>query len=134
MSKSDPSDASRINLDDSPDQIRSKIRKATVDSIRGITYDPVERPGIANLINIYSSFAAEAADDVAGRFKDIGNKEFKDAVADTVVEGLKPIREELIRLREDPAFVEDVLNEGEEKARHVASRTLRDVYKVTGLR
>ncbi|TPX67653.1 tryptophan---tRNA ligase [Spizellomyces sp. 'palustris'] len=133
MSKSDPSDASRINLDDTPDQIRSKIRKATVDSSIGITYDPINRPGVANLINIYSSFSKEEVAQVAARFATSGNKDFKEAVAERVIEGLKPIREELLRLRKDMGFVEGILSEGEERARHLASRTLRDVQKVIGL-
>ncbi|KAI8588776.1 hypothetical protein BDZ88DRAFT_420457 [Geranomyces variabilis] len=136
MSKSDPAEASRINLDDTPDQIRSKIRKATVDSTIGITFDPVARPGVANLLNIYSAFAKGDAtpEAIAAHFQTAGNKEFKDAVAEAVVEGLRPIREELVRLRKDPGFVEGVLQDGERRAREIAAVTLRDVQKVVGLR
>ncbi|KAI8921260.1 hypothetical protein DFJ77DRAFT_449154 [Powellomyces hirtus] len=134
MSKSDTSEASRINLDDTPEQIRSKIRKATVDSSVGITYDPAHRPGVANLINIYSSFSNETPEAIADRFSGSGNKEFKDAVAEAVVAGLSPIRDELVRLRKDSGFVETVLQDGEERARMIAARTLRDVQKVVGLR
>ncbi|KAJ3152976.1 hypothetical protein HDU86_005431 [Geranomyces michiganensis] len=136
MSKSDPVEASRINLDDTPDQIRSKIRKATVDSTVGITFDPAARPGVSNLLNIYAAFAGEGATptSLAARFHTAGNKEFKDAVAEAVVEGLRPIREELVRLRKDPDFVEGVLQDGERRAREIAAITLRDVQKVVGLR
>ncbi|KAI8826199.1 uncharacterized protein EV422DRAFT_553452, partial [Fimicolochytrium jonesii] len=142
MSKSDPADASRINLSDTPEQIRAKIRKATTDSIRGITYDPVTRPGVANLLGVYAGciHEAELAQGDEGRLEDLaatfGNHTtatFKDAVADAVIARLGPMREELVRLRRDRGFVEGVLEEGEERARAVARETLRDVWGVVGL-
>ncbi|KAJ3189498.1 Tryptophan--tRNA ligase, mitochondrial [Gaertneriomyces sp. JEL0708] len=134
MSKSDPSDASRINMDDPPDVIRSKIRKATVDSTRGITYDPIQRPGVANLINIYSSCTGEPVEEVTQRFAGSGNKEFKDAVADAVIDGVKPIQSEYGRIRKDPQFVEQALETGEARARSLGSKTLNDVQRAMGLR
>ncbi|KAJ3023936.1 Tryptophan--tRNA ligase, mitochondrial [Thoreauomyces humboldtii] len=134
MSKSDPSEQSRINLDDTPDQIRSKIRRATVDSIRGITYDPERRPGVANLVNILSSMCGETPEEVAKRFEGAGNEKFKEEVAEAIAERLGPIREELVRLRKDKGFVDGVLERGEERAQAMAARTLRDIQKVVGLR
>ncbi|KAJ3299008.1 hypothetical protein HK104_010090 [Borealophlyctis nickersoniae] len=134
MSKSDASDASRINLDDTPDQIRSKIRRATVDEIRGITYEPQSRPGVANLLHICSALSGEEPEAIAKRFANKGNQEFKEYVSETVVESLKGKREELARLRKDPKHIEEILCAGEEKARKIADRTLKDVWKVIGLR
>ncbi|KAJ3298802.1 Tryptophan--tRNA ligase, mitochondrial [Blyttiomyces sp. JEL0837] len=149
MSKSDLSDQSRINLDDSPDQIRSKIRKSTVDSIRGISYDPTTRPGIANLLRIQAAMinlinerngggsrvgeAEVTPESLAELQMGLGNQEFKEAVAEVVVEGLKDISGEMKRLRgEGAGFVEGILKEGEERASRIAERTMRDVRKVVG--
>ncbi|KAI9103297.1 hypothetical protein DFS34DRAFT_361475 [Phlyctochytrium arcticum] len=134
MSKSDPSEASRINIDDTPDQIRSKIRKATVDSDKGITYDPLTRPGVANLINIQSALTERGADQIAAEYASLGNKEFKDRVAEVIIAHLDPIRTRLSDLRAEKGFVESLLVKGEDQAREIAGRTLRDVQKAMGLR
>ncbi|KAJ3218044.1 Tryptophan--tRNA ligase, mitochondrial [Dinochytrium kinnereticum] len=135
MSKSDPSDASRINLDDTPDSIRLKIRKSVVDSHRGITYDPTNRPGVANLLRIYTAMGGGGDEEMAAReMAELGNLEFKERVAERVVEGLKGVRGEILRLRADKGFVEKVLEEGEERAREIAGRTMRDVNRVIGFR
>ncbi|KAJ3089358.1 hypothetical protein HK102_006580 [Quaeritorhiza haematococci] len=149
MSKSDPSEASRIQIDDTPDAIRVKIRKATVDSERGITYDPAKRPGIANLLHILSCMESLrvqqqqqqtsdtengiSPEDLARQYANFSNKEFKDVVTESVVEALGPIRERIEKLKKEKGYVEEVLKGGEEKAQRIAERTLRDVKKVIGL-
>eukprot|EP00842_Homolaphlyctis_polyrhiza_P002907 jgi/Hompol1/3617/HPOL_003304-RA len=145
MSKSDPVEHSRINIDDTADALRSKIRRATMDSTRGITYDPVARPGVTNLARIWMSLEKssgipwdslteeEIAVKIHDRFGEFSNEQFKTVVADTVVEYFEPIRAEILRLRKDKAYVESVLRDGEERARGVAERTMRDVRRAVGL-
>ncbi|KAI9320322.1 hypothetical protein DFJ73DRAFT_769435 [Zopfochytrium polystomum] len=153
MSKSDPSDQTRINIDDTADAIRQKIRRATVDSTRGITYDPERRPGIANLLRIQAAFmeAASAAapphaaagaapggvsvEELAERQANMSNQEFKETVAECVVEGLRGVREEVARHRADGGgAVEQLLRRGEERAREAAERTMEAVRRAVGFR
>ncbi|KAI9193170.1 uncharacterized protein BJ171DRAFT_532590 [Polychytrium aggregatum] len=135
MSKSDPNAGSRINIDDTPEQISSKIKKATVDSIRGITYDPAGRPGIANLLSIYCSLHPTETDPVAvaEQFQSLGNAEFKKAVADVVIESLTPVRNEIARLRHDRTLLHELLREGNQAATATAERTLTEVKRSVGL-
>ncbi|KAJ3295673.1 Tryptophan--tRNA ligase, mitochondrial [Rhizoclosmatium sp. JEL0117] len=141
MSKSDISDASRINIDDSPSEIMSKIKKSTMDSTRGITYDPVNRPGVANLLRIHAAITSlrepenpeATVEGCVEAFKDYDNAQLKKAVGERIVEGLSGVRERMARLKKEPAYVEEVLKNGEEKALKVAERTMRDVKKAIGL-
>ncbi|KAL2913732.1 Tryptophan--tRNA ligase, mitochondrial [Polyrhizophydium stewartii] len=144
MSKSDPAEQSRINIDDSPDDIRSKIRRATTDSVRGVTYDPQSRPGVTNLLHIWMSLEPsgtkwesmsqeELAEQVSARFGAMSNQDFKNVVTDVVVGHLTPIRGEILRLRKDAAYVEKVLADGEAQAARLAERTMRDVRRAVGL-
>ncbi|KAG0083621.1 Tryptophan--tRNA ligase, mitochondrial, partial [Podila epicladia] len=79
MSKSDPSDQTRINLVDTPKVIRSKIRKATTDEIRGISYDRAERPAVANLVDMYAAIGKVSVEDVVREHAQSNNAQFKDA-------------------------------------------------------
>ncbi|KAI8616416.1 hypothetical protein BC830DRAFT_1118214 [Chytriomyces sp. MP71] len=138
MAKSDPSDASRINLTDTPAQILSKIRRATVDSELGIRYDPVARPGVANLLRLYSAFqepgSVEATlEGAAARFAEYDNARLKAEVGECVVEGLREVRERYARLKGEKGYVDEVLRTGEEKATLAAERTMKDVRKAVGL-
>lgn len=135
MSKSDPLEHSRINLVDSPEIIQAKIAKATTDSIRSVSYDPVERPGVSNLVSIY---AAMLDIEIEEAVKDCANitstKEFKTRVADAIIEKIKPIQTELVRLQADKGYVTQVLDEGANRANQIANETMEQVYKVVGLR
>jgi len=134
MSKSDPSDQSRINLTDSPDVVKSKLARAQTDSIRGITYDPVNRPGVANLLSIQAEMEGRTIEQVVEDLKSVqSNKALKDRVTEAVVECLKPIQSEMARLSADPSYVQKVLDEGADKARAVASHNLKECYKTIGL-
>ncbi|KAI8075894.1 tryptophanyl-tRNA synthetase [Gilbertella persicaria] len=135
MSKSDPSDYSRLNLIDSPQVIQSKIAKATTDSIRGVTFDLVERPGVSNLVNIYAAMRDINIEDAVKEFADItSTKDFKNKVSEAIIEKLQPIQSELARLQADQGYVKQVLDEGAEKANSVANETMEQVYKAVGLR
>ncbi|KAI8331281.1 tryptophanyl-tRNA synthetase [Choanephora cucurbitarum] len=135
MSKSDPSDYSRLNLIDSPQLIKSKISKATTDGIRGVTYDPVERPGVSNLLSIYAAMRDIEIEDAVKECVDISStKDFKERVAEAIIERIQPIQSELVRLQKDQGYVRNVLDEGAEKANEVAEETMEQVYKAVGLR
>lgn len=135
MSKSDPSDFSRLNLIDSPQLIQSKIAKATTDGIRGVSYDPVNRPGMSNLVTIYAAMRDIEIEDAVKECADItSTKDFKSRVSEAIIEKLHPIQSELVRLQADEGYVRKVLEEGAQKADQVASNTMEEVYKVVGLR
>ncbi|KAJ3089001.1 Tryptophan--tRNA ligase, mitochondrial [Physocladia obscura] len=141
MSKSDPSEMSRINISDSPETILNKIKKATVDSTRGITYEPDLRPGVANLLRIHAAVTAlsdpasnEATPEgCAAVFAEYDNVKFKRAVGERIVQGLSGIREKMESLAKDPAYLDNVLASGEIRAREVAELTMVDVRKVIGI-
>ncbi|KAI9246288.1 tryptophanyl-tRNA synthetase [Phascolomyces articulosus] len=135
MSKSDPSDLSRINLSDTPEVIQNKIRRATTDSLGSISYDKKERPGVSNLLTIYSTMRDITVEEAVKEFEGIeSTKQFKEQVADAVIEHISPIQAELLRLQADQGYVRQVLDEGAAKAAEVAHKNMEEVYKVVGLK
>ncbi|RIA99622.1 tryptophanyl-tRNA synthetase [Glomus cerebriforme] len=134
MSKSSPFEYSRINLTDSPEEISQKIKRATTDSQKGILYSPDTRPGISNLITIYSSFTGLTIEQVVNKYKNSDSKTFKDSVTEIVVQYLQPIQKEIERLKKEEGYVKSVLEDGANKANEIAKRNLEEVYKVIGLR
>ena len=133
MSKSDESDASRINLTDSADTIIKKIKKSKTDSIAEISYDQSERPEISNLINIYSSLAKITKEDIVTQYDGVGFAKFKLDLADIVIEKLSPINDEYQRIIADKAYIKNVLDDGAAKARITANRTCAKVSNAFGL-
>ncbi len=135
MSKSDPSDASRINLDDDADAIAKKIRRARTDS------EPLPsdaegldgRPEATNLVGIFAALSDQEIGDVLADFGGKGFSDFKAALSDLAVEKLGPIGAEMKRLAADPAYIDSVLAEGSEKARALAAPILREVHEIIGL-
>ncbi|KAI7850447.1 tryptophanyl-tRNA synthetase [Circinella umbellata] len=135
MSKSDPSEQSRINLSDTPEVIQSKIRRATTDSLAGVSYDKQKRAGVSNLLTIYSAVRDISIEKAVQEFEGVeSTKQFKEQVADAVIDRIVPIRNELARLQDDPGYVRQVLDEGAEKAVEVAHKHMEEVYKVIGLK
>lgn len=134
MSKSDPSDYSRITMTDDADAIALKIRKAKTDPepIPETAASLSGRPEAANLIGIYGALSGQSRDQVCDAFAGKGFAEFKNALADLCVEKLAPIAEEMRRLRQDPAYVDSVLREGAAKARALAEPILREVHDIVG--
>ena len=132
MSKSDVIISSRILMNDSDDQIVSKIRKAATDTELGITWDPIKRPGIANLLNILSCIVNEDPSELALKYKDYSNMKLKDLVSDAVISLVKPIREEMHRIDKD-VDVDLLLSSGESRAREIAENTMKEVRNVVGL-
>jgi tryptophanyl-tRNA synthetase len=135
MSKSDPSDMSRINLTDDPDLIAQKVRKAKTDP-EPLPVDPSEldgRPEAKNLVGIYAALADESVTDTLARFAGQGFGAFKPALAELMVETLRPIGERITRLNADPAELDRLLALGAERAREVAAPTLARAYAAMGL-
>ena len=133
MSKSMPEGC--VYLMDNPDDIRRKFKRAITDSDTEncVCYDPENKPGVANLMNIYAAVTGKSFQEIEDEFAGKGYGAFKPAVGDAVIETLRPIREESQRLLKDKAYLESVYREGAEKASYVAEKTLRKVYKKVGL-
>ena len=134
MSKSDPSDLSRLNLTDDADTIAKKIRKAKTDpeplpaeeaGLKG-------RPEAENLVGIYAALAGETAEKVLALYGGGQFSVFKNALADLAVARLGPVGEETKRLQADPAYVESVLADGSARARAIAAPIMREVRRIVG--
>ena len=132
MSKSDPQGC--VFLMDSPDEIARKFKRAVTDSDteRCVRYDPENKPGVANLMSIYSSVTGKTFAEIEAEFDGRGYGAFKPAVGEAVVETLRPIREEAERLIKDKAYLEGIYRDGAARAARVANRTLAKVYKKIG--
>lgn len=131
MSKSDPK--GDIFLKDEPNIIRKKIMSAVTDTGSDIYYDPINKPGISNLLQIYAALSDITIDEAQAKFKDIHQYgEFKKIVADKVLEELVPFQERYKTFLNNKT-INEVLNAGKEKARYVANKTLTKVKKTVGL-
>ncbi len=135
MSKSDPSDMSRINLSDDDDLIVQKIRKARTDA-DPLPEDPAAlegRPEAANLVGIYAALSDETPAAVCARFAGQGFGAFKPALADLLVRELSPIRARFVELRADTAAIDAILDDGAARARALAQPTLAAAHAALGL-
>ncbi len=134
MSKSDPSDYSRLNLVDDADTIRQKIRKAKTDpeplpeGIDGLA----GRPEAANLLNMFAALTDQDLAAVCAAYAGRPFSDFKADLGDVAVDKLAPIFDEVKRLRDDPGHVDGILAAGAERARALAEPVLREVYRTVG--
>ena len=126
MSKSDPNDSSRINILDSPDVIRDKIKRCKTDAFRGLEWDNPQRPEATNLLTIYSAVQCipRSKEEILREVQDMNWGEFKPILADAIVAHLEPIQKRYKQVREDEAYLMGVLKEGAEAANQIASKTL----------
>lgn len=133
MSKSDPNGC--VFLMEKPEDIARKFKRAITDSDTEncVHFDPANKPGVSNLMNIYSAVTGKSFDEIEREFDGQGYGVFKPAVGDAVIETLRPIREEATRLLADKAYLCSVYTEGAQKASVIARKTLRKVYKKVGL-
>ncbi len=135
MSKSDPSDQSRINLTDDADTIAKKIRKAKTDpeplpdTLEGLK----DRPDARNLVNIYAGLADMTPEAVVAQYAGVQFGTFKPALADLAVDKLSPITAEMTRLMQDPAEIDRILGEGAARAEAIARPILDQVYDIVGM-
>ena len=133
MSKSSSSSAGVIELMDTPEVNTKKIKSAVTDTGREVTFDEKEKPGISNLLTIYSALTTKTISDAQAEFAGKGYGDFKGAVAEVVVEYLKPVRDRANELLKDQTHLNKLLAIGAEKANAVASKTLADTYNALGL-
>jgi tryptophanyl-tRNA synthetase len=135
MSKSDPSDASRINLTDGADAIAQKIRKARTDAepLPEAPEGLADRPEAKNLVNIYAAMADTTAAAVLAEFAGKGFGTFKPALADLAVARLSPISAEMTRLMADPAEIDRILGEGAGRAEALATPILERTLDIVGM-
>jgi len=135
MSKSDPSDMSRINLTDDADAIAQKIRKAKTDpeplpeSVEGLE----DRPEARNLVNIYAALADLSVEQVIAEHGGQQFGTFKPSLADLAVAKLEPISSEMKRLTADPAQIDTILRRGSERAREIAAPIMEKTYEIVGM-
>ena len=132
MSKSEPNGC--VFLMDEPEVVAKKVKRAVTDSDTKdcVRFDKEHKPGVANLMNIYSTLTGKSNEEIEREFEGQGYGVFKPAVAEVVVETLRPIREEANRLMKDKAYLNDVYRQGAERASYLANKTLRKVYKKVG--
>ncbi|KAF9985804.1 hypothetical protein BGZ75_002515 [Mortierella antarctica] len=133
MSKSDKLERTRINLIDSPEAISAKIKGAVTDGIRGISYDRVERPAVANLVDIYAAMKRVSVEDVVNEHAASSNAVFKEALTDVLVTSLRPIQEEIVRLEREDAYIKSVLDQGAARASEIARPNLQEIHRLMGL-
>ena len=132
MSKSMPEGC--VFMMEKPEDIMRKFKRAITDSDTEncVRYAPQEKPGVANLMSIYSACTGKTFEEIENEFVGKGYGAFKPVVGEAVVETLRPIREETERLLADKGYLEGVYRAGAEKASYVAEKTMRKVYKKVG--
>ena len=134
MSKSDPSDLSRINLNDSVDQMVNKIKKAKTDS------EPLpdnektlsKRPEAENLLGIYSSLSEQPISKTINEFSGKNFSEFKEKLSSLVVDRISPLSTEINKLLKDESFIDKILSDGAEKANEIAYKKVKNIKKIIG--
>ncbi|MCI5754626.1 MAG: tryptophan--tRNA ligase [Clostridiales bacterium] len=134
MSKSDKDPGGCIYIMQQPDEIMRSFKRAVTDcdTERCVRFDPAEKPGVSNLMQIYSCATGRTMDEIEAEFEGKGYGVFKPAVGEAVIEMLRPVREEAERIMKDKAYLESIYRAGAEKAEAVAMRTMRKVYKKIG--
>ena len=130
MSKSDPDGC--VYMMDKPEDIMRKFKRAVTDCETAVRYDKENKPGVSNLLTIYCAATGKTMEEAEAEFAGQGYGVFKPAVGEAVVELMRPVREEAQRLMGDKAYLESVYKEGAERARYLAEKTLRKVYKKVG--
>ena len=135
MSKSDPSDAARINLTDDADAIAQKIRKARTDAdpLPGAMEGLKDRPEARNLVNIYAALSGETADQVLARFEGQGFGAFKPALAEVAVEVMAPITARMSQFMADPAEIDRILGRGADQAAAIAQPIVERTKQIMGM-
>ena len=132
MSKSDKDPGGCVYLMEKPEEIARKFKRAVTDCDACVRFDVQAKPGISNLMQIYSVATGKTFSEIEYEFSGRGYGEFKPAVGEAVIELLRPIREEAERIIKDKAYLESVYKDGAERAAYTANKTLRKVYKKVG--
>jgi len=122
-----------IELFDEPEIIKKKIMSAVTDLGKEIKYDPIKKPGISNLLTIYSLFSGKTIGDLEKEFKGKGYEEFKKSLIEILIKSLKPFGEKRKKLLKKEVYVKETLEKGAERARKIAKLTMAEVRKKMGL-
>ena len=133
MSKSNPSDLTKILITDTPEEVQRKIKSAVTDSLEGVRYDPEQRPGLSNLLDIYQSISGQELAQVERRFQDKSVVDLKAELVDLLVEHFRPFNAQFARLVNARQEVENIYLAGAQKAAAVANLTLSQLKKHIGL-
>jgi tryptophanyl-tRNA synthetase len=133
MSKSSSSPLGIVDVLDDPDVIRRKIARAVTDAGAEVRYDPIAKPGVSNLLRIYSALDGEPVAALEEKYEGVGYGQFKKDLAEVVVTALAPIREKTMRILADEPGLDRVLARGGARAREEAGQTMRAVYDHVGL-
>ena len=132
MSKSDANEKSFVLMTDSADVIMKKFKSAVTDSDGVVRFDVENKPGISNLMGIYSVMTGKTMADIEKEFDGQGYGTFKTAVAESVITTLKPVQDEYNRILADKAYLESTLKDGAQKAQYVANKLVIKVYRKVG--
>ena len=132
MSKSDANEKSFVLMTDSADVIMKKFKSAVTDSDGVVRFDVENKPGISNLMGIYSVMTGKTMADIEKEFDGQGYGTFKTAVAESVITTLKPVQDEYNRILADKAYLEATLKDGAQKAQYVANKLVNKVYRKVG--
>ena len=119
-------------MTDSADVIMKKFKSAVTDSDGVVRYDVENKPGISNLMSIYSVMTGKGFEEIEKEFDGQGYGTFKTAVAESVIDTLKPVQDEYNRILADKAYLEGVLKEGAQKAQYQANKLINKVYRKVG--
>jgi len=132
MSKTDDPEGC-LGLFDTPEEIERKIKIAVTDSGKEVKYDLMKKPGISNLLTIYSLFSGKSIKDLEKKFSGLGYEKFKKSLTELVVESLKPFREKRNELLKREVFLKEILERGRKRAQIVARSMIDDVKREMGL-
>jgi len=132
MSKTDDP-ANYIGIFEEPEEIKKKIMSAVTDLGRIIKYDPLKKPGISNLLTIYSIFSGKKIESLEKSFKSRGYEEFKKSLIQLLIETLEPLRKKRKELLQREVYVKEILTQGKNRAQVIAQSTLQEVKKKMGL-
>ena len=132
MSKSDPSDLTRININDEPKLIEKKIKKAKTDDIMGVSYDK-NRPEIYNLLNIFSFATNQQPEQIAQKYANCGFGDFKKDLAENLISKLQIIQNNISNLENNLDYINDILIDGKNRAKIIAANNLSKINRLIGL-
>ena len=132
MSKSDENENAVVRILDAPDAIMRKFKRAVTDSDSSIIYDPENKPGVSNLLTIYSCFSGKTIEEAEREFDGRGYGDFKTAVGQVCCDKLIPVQEEYRRILADKAYLEEVMKKGADEASYYARKTLSKVRRKLG--
>jgi len=132
MSKTDDPQGC-IGLFDEPEEIKKKVTAAVTDTGKQIRYDENKKPGISNLLTIYSLFSGKTIKEIEKKFKGRGYAEFKKSLADLLINSLEPLQRKRKELLQREVYVKEILEQGRKRAQIIAQSTMAEVKKKMGL-